>query len=145
MTLRAELARRGAEIIDDRSDEWLDTLIGEGRDLLDSEADGDLAKAGHDALELLAENKRPFLRLTRKGFGDLVAHWEEDEEAAARRYYIATAATFDEIEEFQRAAARGAYDDRREREKSWEEVKAVLLKIGAVGLQFLIKVLLASV
>lgn len=144
MSLSETLLAKGVDLIDDKGEEWLGKVIGEGRKLLDTEVDGETAKAGHDALELLDENKQPFVRLGKVGFAQLVAYWEDGEEAEARRQYLATSATYAERRAAMHEAGDAATKDADERKAAWEAVEAVLKKIGTVGLQFIVGMIAKS-
>lgn len=168
MSLLDTLRSRGDKILvllDDKGPGWLDKVISEGRDkanagltkpedgstvrvadfaLSDDQAE-ELKKGANEALDVLAANKQPFLRLGKAGFAWILGHWENKDEATARRLYLATQATFDERRTAMHAAGDALMAEKEEREKSWEAVKDVLKKIGAIGLQILIKVIVAAI
>lgn len=146
MSLKDKLLEKAEELIDDRSEGWLDKLIDEGRGLADEHAD--TLEGGKDAankaLDKLSENKQPFLRLGKVGMGHLLAMWQDGEEAEARRHYLATQATYDERRAAMQAAGDAAAKDADERKAAWEAVQATLKEIGTIGLKFVLKVALTS-
>jgi hypothetical protein len=141
MSLKEKLIEKAEDLLDDKAEGWLDKLLEEGRDLA-TEHEGTLGedgkKAADDALDLLTENKQPFLRLGKLGFAHLVAMWEDDDKAEARRHYLATEATFEERRAAMQAAGDAAAKDRDERIAAWEAVEDVLKKVGTLGLKFVI-------
>lgn len=141
---KAAAAAKGEAWLDETAPGKLDDLLQEGHKLLDTEVDGELAKAGHDALELLEANKTPFLRLGKVGFARLVGHWEKADEAEARRFYLAHTATYEERRAAMHAAGDALTAAEDEAQAAWAEVKAVLTKLGTLGLKFLVKLAISS-
>lgn len=141
---KAKAAEKGEELLDEKGPGVIDDLLKEGHDLLDVETDGDLAKAGHEALELLGENKTPFLRLGKVGFARLVGHWERADEAEARRHYLTHQATYQERRDAMQRAGDELVDAEDEAKAAWEETKAVLKKVGTLGLKFLVKLAISG-
>ena len=152
--LVTKLREQGNDLIDNKGEEFLDRLIGEGREkkavlsaavsevLPGSE---ELTVAGvEDMLDLVAANKQPILRLSKVGFAWAVGYFESDEEAKAQRLYMAAGATFEERQAFRYASGDRALEERREREESWEAFKSLMLKIGERGLKLLVKLLVMS-
>lgn len=141
---KAKAAEKGEELLDEKGPKAMDDLLSEGHALLDSEVDGELAKAGHDALELLGENKAPFLRLGKVGFARLVGHWENGDEAEARRHYLTFEATYQERRDAMHRAGDALVDAEDEAKAAWAATKAVLVKLGTMGLKFLVKLAISS-
>ncbi len=140
-----KLGEKAIEALERKAPEAIDDLLSQGDDLLDKETDGAMAKEGHDALELIRENKTPFIRLGKLGLARLVGHWETGDEAETRRYYLAHEATYEEGRAAMHAAGDALVDARDAELAAWEEVKAILLKIGGMGLKFLVKLAAAQV
>jgi len=150
--------------VDDKKEGWLDRLIETGKKQIgpvtkkkptdkeeapSSEDDTDfmdtMKVAAHQALQTVADNKQPFLRLGTYSLGIVVAHWASDEPEDARRRYLATQATFAERRQAMHAAGDAVANDKREREESWDAVVSVLKSIGSVGLRILMKALVAGI
>ena len=141
MSLIDLLIEKAADLVDDKSEEWLDKLLAEGDELAEEHAEvlgEDGKKAADDALDLLTDNTQPFLRLGKLGFAHLVAMWEDDDAAEARRHYLATEATYAERRAAMQAAGDAAAKDRDERIAAWDAVESVLKKVGTLGLKFLV-------
>jgi len=142
--LKEKAAEKGEEFLEEKGEDAIGDFVKKGRELLDAEVDTDTAKAGHKVLEVIDGNKAPFVRLAKVGLATVVGHWQNDDEAAAKRHYIETQATYDERRAFMQAAGDAAYDEAKEREESWEAVKDVLKEAGLLGLKFLAKALAGS-
>jgi hypothetical protein len=120
-------------------------VLDKGLDLLEDvdEIPDDLKAAGREAIDLVRANKTPFIRLGEDGFARLLGHWEDADEAAARRHYLAHEASFAE----RRAAMHAGTDQliaaedkaKAAKEAAWELAKDILKKVGTVGLQFLVR------
>ena len=154
MSLLETLHEKGDDIIDERGEEWLGKLIKEGRKQAEEAtapkegekedplkgAAGKAAAA--DTFDVLEANKRPFVRLGKVGFAWVLGHWEDGDEAAAKRRYIATQATFAERRRFMHEAGDRVQALAKEREESWSDVVDVLEQIGSIGVKALVKVAL---
>ena len=140
MSLSSELAGRAVDLVDDQSTAWLDKLLDEGCDLANSHGDG--LPGGKDAalatMAILEDAKAPLLRMRKIGFAHVVAAWADNDEAEARRLYLAMEATYAERRAAMHAAGDAAANDRDEREAAWQSVKSMLLAIGTVGLKFVV-------
>lgn len=146
MSLKDKLLEKASDLIDDKSEEWLDKLLEEGRDLADEHGDTlDGGKeAANKALDKLEANKQPFLRLGKVGMGHLLAMWQDDEKAEARRHYLATQATYAERRAAMQEAGDAAAKDADERKAAWEAIEATLKEVGTIGLKFLVRLVLTS-
>jgi len=159
MSLLDTLLEKANDLVEDKSEEWFDKLLAEGRDLATAPDLEDVAyseeeedetvvaarAAGNEALDLLEENKQPFLRLANLGFAKLIAHWEDDDEAEARRYYLTKQATYAERRAAMHAGGDAAAKDRDERDEAWDAVAGVLKQVGTLGLKFLVNLAAKSV
>jgi len=145
--LKDAIEMAGDAIVDEAGDVYLGKLIKEGRDVLDKEKK-DLPEGApeaiSEALDVLESNKQPFLRLGKVGFARLLSHWEDEDEAEARRQYLATEATFQERRAAMHAAGDAVANEAKERQEAWDNVVAVLKQVGQVGLKFLVRVVIAS-
>ena len=146
MSLAAKLAEKAADLVDDKAEGWADKLIAEGRDLANEHGDTlDGGKdAAHDALDLFEANKQPFLRLGKVGLGHLLAMWQDDKKADARRHYLATEATYAERRDAMQKAGDAASKDADESEAAWDAAQETLKQVGMIGLKFLVKLVLGS-
>jgi len=148
--LADKLKEKGDELLDEKGDQWLGRVLDMGRTTLrargiDGSLDADGVKAASKALDLLDENKQPFVRLGKVGFAWTMAHFVDGDEDAAKWKYLETKATFRERRAAMHAAGNAAFDERKEREEAWEETKDVLQKVGTLGLKFLATVAMAAV
>ncbi len=153
-TLTTALAREGAKLIDGKGSESFDELLAEGWEKVPDLAaavnkelpgGGKLTEeAAADILSKLQAGKPRLLRLTKWGFAQIVGYLEGGDEAAARRVYIETEATFGETIAFQYASGDHALLEQKEREESWEAVKELLLSIGTIGLKLVVKLVLGG-
>jgi len=148
MSLMETLKKKGDDIIDEGGEEYLGKLIDEGRkaaDVLKGLGLGEEGtRAAYNALNLLDANKKPFVRLGKVGFAHLMGHWEDGDEAAARRLYLETQATFAERRAAMHAAGDAAVAESKEREESWNAVLGVLKGVGEIGLKFLVRMVLSG-
>ena len=142
--LLVKLESKAEDLIDDKGTEWLDKLLDEGKDLAEGELEGVSKDAAIAALAVLARNKTPFLRLGKVGFAWVVGHYGSGAVGDAELKYLATQATFLEVRKAMHEAGDAAVQERQEREASWEALLAVLKEVGAVGLQFVVKLALKS-
>jgi|GEM_PF-5638038 len=126
------------------ADGAVEELFEEGHDLLDQETDGELAKAGHDALELIEANKEPFLRLTQVGFAKVVGHFGSGDEEAAMNEYMAQKATYQERRRWMQEGGDLAMKAAESAETNWSAVLDVLKQVGELGLKFLIKIAMTA-
>lgn len=146
-SLRSELLKKGAKLVDEKSTRWLDKAIKSSR----SELPKIVAQANHllpdgvsvtekeagTVLDVVAAGKVPLLRLGSVGFAWVVAHLAEGDVAEAKRRYLETAATFNERRAAMQAAGDVAFDEGKERIDSWEAAKDVFEAIGEAGLKVL--------
>ena len=151
MSLRDDLIAKATDLVADRSEGWADKLIDQGRELVDelierdAAEDEDIIEAASGALDLLDENKQPFLRLTNIGFAYLVAHWEDDDKAEARRHYLATRATYSERRAAMQRGGDASARTTDARNAAWDEVEKTLKQVGTLGLKFLANLAAKSV
>jgi len=141
VSLLDELSARGSDLVDEHGEVFITNVIKAGRDKVAVEGDtlGAVGvEAASKALDELEANKAPFIRLGKVGFAYLIAHWENDDKAEARRLYLTKDATFEERREAMHAAGGAVQDAQDEREAAWEEVKRVMASICATGLKILV-------
>jgi hypothetical protein len=139
-----EWVDRAASLVGDRGEGWLDEVLDAASDMVDTEEDAGVAKAAADAIEVLKENKQPFLRLGNVGFAWVAANFDDDMEEA-KRAYMATRATYAERRAFKHALTDRLVDWTAEASAAWEAVVAVLRKIGDVALAFLTRAALVAI
>ena len=137
--LKKSIEQEGEGALQDLTEGWMDKFLDEGRALKQDLEESSEHAGAADAIRLLNENKEPFLRLGSLGLARILAHWENDDAAEARRVYLATEATFEERRAAMQAAGDAAVAEKKERDASWEAVQATLLAIGSAGLKFLVK------
>lgn len=138
------LDEAGENLIDDHGAKMFDDLITEGRDIAEEELPEELRGPAGAAIDALAEVKKPSLRLTKIGLTRIVGLLASDKEHEARLVYIATEATYAERRSFLQASGDRAETIAKEKEESWDELKAGLLEVGKVALKALGVVLLAA-
>jgi hypothetical protein len=140
VSLRDKIAAKGADLIDKKGAEGLDHLLAEGRTFLtEAGLPAEEAAEGAKVLDHIAKNKTPFLRLGQVGFTTLLTHWEDKDEAAARRYYLEFKATYEERNAAIANAGDKLVDAEDTEDAAWAEVKTVLVEAGTFGLAFLLK------
>jgi len=146
MSLLETLLEKGGDLIDDKGEDWVDEAVATGRDIVNealADEDDPLqekgAKVAHEALDRLAAHKRDFVALGKVGFAWLVAHWEDDGEAAAKRYYLEREATFAERRAAMHAAGDAVAAARKAREEAWESVAHTMRQVGETAFKALVK------
>ena len=147
MSLVDKLTEKAADLIDDKAEDWLDKLLEEGDKLAEDHAEDlgeDGKKAADEMLDLLSQNKQPFVRLGKVGFAHLVAMWQDGDKAEAQRHYLATQATYHERRAAMQKAGDAAANETDERKAAWEAVEQTLKAVGTIGLKVLVKVVLGS-
>lgn len=146
---KAEAHEKGSELIAERGEKGIDKVLDQGDKLLkDFVSDEAMLKEGREAIDLVRANKTPFLRLGEDGFARLLGHWEDADEAAARRHFFEFEATYAE----RRAGMHASTDQLIEaedaakaaKEAAWETVKDILKKVGTAGLGLLVRAAAAS-
>lgn len=147
---KAKAHEEGRELVAEKGEEGIDKVLDLGESLLDDYRPTypDAVEEGRKTVQLIRENKTPFVRLGQDGFARLLGHWEDADEAAARRHYLEHDATYEE-----RMAAMNAGTDalisaedaaQAAQERAWNTVKMVLQQAGTVGLQILVRAAGAS-
>ena len=136
---------KASTLLGDKGEGWLDEVLDKGGELLDAEADGDVAKAGHEGLELLKANKKPFMRLGNVGLAWVAANFEEGDALEAKRFYIAHTATYQERRDFMHQSTDAIIDWTAEASDAWDAVADVLGKVGNVALKLIVKAALGTV
>jgi len=137
------LRENAGEIAEKLGEGYLDDLVEKGHAAVNVAVTNDEdpltaegAKAAHDALDHLTENKHVFTGLSRLEFARLVAHWEDDDVAEAKRQYLERDATFEERRAAMHAAGDALVEIRKKREESWNKVAEVFKAIGKIGVKF---------
>jgi hypothetical protein len=123
-----KLKEKGDDLLDEKGDQWMGRVLDMGRTTLrgravDGSLDAEAVKAASRAMDILDENKKPFVRLGKVGFAWTMAHFVDGDEAAAKRKYLETKATFRERRAAMHAAGNAAFDERQEREEAWKETE----------------------
>lgn len=151
MSLLDIIRDQGDKIIDEKGDGYLDRLVAEGRKSVaattkdaTSPMSKGMAEATGTALDIFAANKPAFKALSKVVFANVLAHWENGNEAEARRQFLATKATFEERRAAMHAAGDAVAAMQKAREEAWESVAYVLRKVGETGIKVLVKAAVAT-
>jgi hypothetical protein len=141
VSLREDLASQTMTLISDTTDAWLDNLLSTGEGLVEGYKDK-LGEAGVAdavaAMNAVGANTGPWVRLGTVGFAQVMACWEDDDAAEARRHYLSHQATFEERRRAMQLAGDAAAKDADERQAAWAEVENVLKSVTTLGLRFLV-------
>lgn len=131
---KSKAVEEGFELVEEQGPELVDDLLEKGRE----EAAGLPVAHQEDAKKALDEVEKirtPLLRLTNITLMEILGHWQDGEEAEARRRYLEHDATFQERRAAMHAAGDQLVDTQDAKLAAWEEVKAGLQKVGEIGLK----------
>lgn len=139
------LEAAGADLVEEAAGAGLDDLLLRANELVDEHVEGDMRGHAIKGLEALREVRQPALRLGKAGLAWIVGLLENGQREAARRLYVATAATYAERRAYMQAAGDRAEVVAREAQESWNALYAGLMKIGEIALKALGLVLLGAI
>jgi len=127
---------RGAGVIERLAERAIEAIADSGY----PEGDRDLA---HQALDAISANSANLAHLGAGGLVSVLTYSGIGSRDKARLAYLASGASFEERRAASHAATAASVEARLERERNWEQTKAMLETIGKVALK-VIPLLLAA-